>query len=70
MTKSSARLYAASVMGFAPDPYDVDVALQEMHRRGFTTTARDRMSASILGTRQQFVKLFGTKARARYPQRN
>ena len=48
-------------MSFAPDPYDVDVALQELHRRGFTTTARGRISASIRGTREQFEKVFGTK---------
>jgi subtilisin family serine protease len=60
-TKSSARLSAASVMSFVPDAYDMDVGLQELHRHGFTTTVRGRMSASIRGTRQQFEKIFGTR---------
>src|SRR5882762_8692341 len=60
-TKSAARLSAASVMSFVPDPYDVDLGLQELHRRGFTTTSRGRMTASVRGTRERFEKVFGTK---------
>jgi subtilisin family serine protease len=60
-TKSVARLSAASIASFAPDPYDMDVALHELHRRGFTTTVRGRMTASVRGTREQFERVFGTK---------
>jgi hypothetical protein len=56
-----ARLSAASIASFAPDPYQVDTALQELHRRGFTTTVRGRLTASIRGTREQFERAFGTK---------
>jgi len=60
-TKLNARLSARSVSSLAPDPLDMDKALYELHRRGFETTVRGRMSASVRGTRRQFEKLFGTK---------
>jgi len=63
-SKAPARLSAASVMSFAPDPYDVDLALHELHRRGFVTSCRGRLSASVRGTRAQFEKVFGTKLSA------
>jgi subtilisin family serine protease len=60
-TKAPARLSAASVMSFAPEPYDVDRALHALSRRGFRTSGRGRLTASIRGTRAQFEKTFGTK---------
>lgn len=60
-TKSLARLTAASVGSFAPDPYDMDRALAELHRRGFVTSLKGRYTASVRGTRAQFEKAFGTK---------
>ena len=60
-TKLATRLSAASVMSFRPDPYDVDRALHELHRRGFTPTVRGKLTASVRGTRAQFEKVFGTK---------
>jgi len=60
-TKAPARLSAASVMSFAPEAYDVDHALHELNRRGFKTSGRGRLTASIRGTRAQFEKTFGTK---------
>ena len=60
-TKFSGRISARSVMSFVPDPLDMDKALMELHRRGFETTVRGKLTASIRGTRQQFEKLFGTK---------
>ncbi len=59
-TKLAARVSARSIVSLAPDPLDMDKALFELHRRGFETTVRGRMTASIRGTRRQFEKLFGT----------
>jgi subtilisin family serine protease len=59
-TKIPTRLSAASVMSFTPEAYDVDLALQELHRRGFVSTVRGRLTASVRGTREQFEKVFGT----------
>jgi hypothetical protein len=59
-TKLAARLSARSVVSLTPDPLDMDKALYELHRRGFETTVRGKMTASIRGTRRQFEKLFGT----------
>src|SRR5437867_3043914 len=60
-TRLGARLSSASVASFAPDPLDVDRALYELNRRGFNTTARGRMTASIRGPRSLFETTFGTK---------
>src|SRR5215471_2605359 len=60
-TKVAARLSSASVMSFLPDSLDVDRALYELNRRGFKTTARGRMTASIRGSKSLFEKVFGTK---------
>lgn len=60
-TKLAARLSARSVMSLAPDPLDVDKALYELHRRGFSTSIRGRITASVRGTRRQFEELFKTK---------
>jgi hypothetical protein len=60
-TKLNARTSARSVMALAPDPLDVDKALSELHRRGFETTIRGRLTASVRCTRRQFERLFGTK---------
>jgi subtilisin family serine protease len=59
-TKLNARMSARSVMHLAPDPLDVDKALAELHRRGFETTIRGQLTASVRCTRRQFEKLFGT----------
>ena len=63
-TKFNGRVSARSVMSLAPDPLDVDRALLELHRRGFQTTVRGKLTASVRGTRQQFEKLFGTQLAA------
>jgi hypothetical protein len=59
-TKMMARLSSASVSSFVPEPLQVDRAIYELHRRGFTLTRRGRLSVSVRGTRQQFQKVFGT----------
>jgi subtilisin family serine protease len=38
--------------------------LLELHRRGFQTTIRGKLTASVRGTRSQFEKLFGTRLEA------
>lgn len=59
-TKLDARLSARSVASLTPDPLDVDRALFELHRRGFETSIRGRLTASVRGTRKAFERLFGT----------
>ena len=61
LTKLDARLSARSIESVRPDALDMDRALYEMHRRGFETSIRGKLTASIRGTRRQFEKLFGTK---------
>jgi len=60
-TKAPARLSSASVMSFVPDPLAIDQALYELHRRGFKTTTRGRLTVSIRGPRSLFEKVFGTQ---------
>ena len=60
-TKLDARISARSVSSMRPDPLDVDRALYELHRRGFVTTVRGRLTASVRATRRQFEELFGTR---------
>jgi subtilisin family serine protease len=60
-TKFNGRISARGVMSLAPDPIDMDRALLELHRRGFQTTVRGKLTASIRGSRSQFEKLFGTR---------
>ena len=59
-TKLDARVSARSVMTLTPDPLDMDKALMELHRRGFETSIRGKLTASVRCTRRQFEKLFGT----------
>ena len=60
-TKLNARISARSVMSLAPDPLEVDRALMELHRRGFETSIRGRLTASVRCTRKEFERLFGTE---------
>jgi hypothetical protein len=60
-TKLDARVSARGVMSLAPDPLDMDRALYELHARGFETTIRGRITASVRGTRRQFETLFKTR---------
>ena len=59
-TTFAAPMSAASALSFRPDPVDVDLALHELDRRGFITTGRGALTASVRGTRAQFEKVFGT----------
>jgi hypothetical protein len=60
-TKIAARMSAASVASFVPEALQMDKAIHELHRRGFTLTRRGRLTVSVRGSREQFEKVFGTK---------
>src|SRR5688572_23529701 len=60
-TKLAARISSASVSSLLPDALDMDKALYELNQRGFTTTGRGKMTASIRGPAALFEKVFGTK---------
>ncbi len=60
-TKMAARLSAASVRSFVPEPLQMDRAVHELHRRGFTLTRRGQLTLSVRGRREEFEKVFGTK---------
>jgi hypothetical protein len=60
-TRFTGRISARSVTSFRPDPLDVDRALYELQQKGFETTIRGKLTASVRGTRRQFERLFGTK---------
>lgn len=59
-TKMKTRISSHAVTGMAPSAEAMNKALRALHERGFETTIRGRMTASIRGTRQQFEQLFGT----------
>lgn len=56
-----ARFSARSVMSLAPEPLHMDKAVDVLNRKGFETTVRGKLTASVRGTREQFEKVFGTK---------
>ena len=60
-TKLGIRLSSASVMALRPDPFEVDKAVHEFHRRGFIVSDRGPLTISVRGTRLLFEKVFGTK---------
>lgn len=60
-TKFGARMSAATVEKFVPDPARADLALAELARRGFTLTARGALSASMRCSKSAFETLFKTK---------
>jgi subtilisin family serine protease len=65
-TKFDGRISARSVKSMAPEGLDMDRALSALNRRGFVTTVRGAMTASVRGTRAQFEKTFGTKLAPAY----
>lgn len=60
LTKLDARLSSASVAVAAPDPLQIDRAVEELRRRGFQVSGRGSMSLSVRGSRGLFEKIFGT----------
>lgn len=60
-TKFGARLSSRSVGSFVPDPVDMDKSLHELNKRGFMTTIRGQLTASMRVDRATFEKVFGTK---------
>lgn len=60
----NARFSARSVMELAPEPLQMDKALDALNQRGFETTVRGKLTASVRGTRAQFERVFGTRLTA------
>jgi hypothetical protein len=60
----NARFSARSIMSLAPEPLQMDKALDVLNRHGFESTVRGKLTASVRGTRAQFEKAFGTKLTA------
>jgi subtilisin family serine protease len=60
-TKFPAPLSTATVKRFIPDPLQVDRALYELSRRGFTLTSRGRLTASMRVTKARYEQVFGTR---------
>ena len=61
LTRYAAPMSADVVTSFVPESEAVGKALDELEKRGFTVTARGRLTASIRGSRKDFEKLFRTK---------
>src|SRR5678816_508365 len=61
LTKFTPALSASTVNRFVPDPLDVDRAIHQLSRAGFTLTQRGKLTASVRGTRKQYEEVFGTK---------
>ena len=61
LTRYGARMSSDVASSFIPDSEAVGKALQELQQRGFTVTAKGRLTASIRGTKEVFEKLFKTK---------
>jgi subtilisin family serine protease len=60
-TKMAARMSAASVSSFKPEAIQMDRAIYELHKQGFTLTRRGQLTLSMRGSKEQFEKVFGTK---------
>lgn len=60
-TKAAVPLSTSSVMSFRPEAHSMNAALHELNRRGFATSARGPMTASVRGSRQEFERVFGTE---------
>ena len=60
LTKVAAPLSLASVPRFIPDALEMDRAIYELGKLGFTLTRRGRLTASFRGTKAVFERTFGT----------
>ncbi len=61
LTKYSARMTADVLHQFKPDPVNVQQALAELEKRGFTVTGKGNLTVSVRGSRTAFEDCFGTK---------
>jgi hypothetical protein len=60
-TKVAARLASTSIGSFAPEPGEMETAIEALRQRGFVVTGRGRMTVSVRGTAAQFEQTFGTR---------
>ena len=60
-TKVPARLSSRSIMSFAPEPGEMETAIEALRQRGFVVSGRGRMTLSVRGTADQFERIFGTR---------
>lgn len=61
LTKFNAPLSPASARKFVPDPLEMDNAIYELGKVGFTLTKRGSLSASMRCKRGDYEKVFGTR---------
>ena len=60
-TKLAARLSSSSIESFAPEPGEMEKAIEALRQHGFVVTGKGRMTVSIRGTAAQFERSFGTR---------
>ena len=60
-TKVPARLSSRSITSFAPQPGEMETAIEALRQRGFKVSGKGRMTLSIRGTAAQFEHTFGTR---------
>ena len=60
-TKVPARLSSHSIASFAPEPGEMETAIEALRQRGFKVSGKGRMTLSIRGTAAQFEHTFGTR---------
>jgi hypothetical protein len=60
-TKLAARLSAGSIMSFAPEPGEMETAIEALRQHGFVVSGRGAMTVSVRGTCAQFESAFGTE---------
>ena len=60
-TKLSARLSSTSIESFAPEPGEIEKAIEGLRQHGFVVTGKGRMTVSVRGTAAQFERTFGTR---------
>ena len=60
-TKLSARLSSSSIDSFAPQPGEMEKAIEALRQRGFVVTGKGRMTVSVRATAALFEQTFGTR---------
>ena len=60
-TKVAARLSSRSIRNFAPEPGEMETAIEALRQRGFVVSGKGRMTVSVRGTTAQFEQTFGTR---------
>ncbi len=60
-TKFAAPLSTTTVRRFLPDPLEMDQAIYELSKRGFTLTRRGHLTASMRCSRQVYEQTFATQ---------